>query len=210
MSPIKWRALRVTLNALIRSLHLYFGLFISPFVLLFAISVLVLNHAAFINRLRPIHELEPEYRQMSAFDFTGSDSLMAKKLLEQVNLDGEIEWITRTDTSFSFPLNKPGLTRWISLNRLTGRVTITGKEIGFFGATQFLHLMPGQHNAKMRGNSLLIKLWRVATDTLVYVVLFVSASGVFLWYYLRPERTLGIVSLSVGFVFLVIVAILLF
>lgn len=196
-------------HALIRSLHLYFGLFISPFVLLFSISVLVLNHTAFFSRLRPVHNLEPEYRELGAFDFTGSDSLIAKKLLDKVNLDGEVDWIVKTDTSFSFPLNKPGLTRSVSLNRLTGRVTVTGTEVGFFGAIQFLHLMPGQHNAGMRGNSVLIKLWRVMTDTLVYVVLFVSASGVFLWYYLRPERMLGVVSLSVGFVFLIVVAILL-
>jgi hypothetical protein len=196
--------------ALIRSLHLYFGLFISPFILLFAISVLVMNHPLFLDRLFPVREIEPEYRQLYAFEFAGSDSLMAKKLLRLVNLDGEIDWITRTDTLFSFPLNKPGLTRWISLNRLTGKVTITGKEFGFFGATRYLHTMPGQHNARMRGNSLLIKLWRVATDTLVYVVLFVSASGVFLWYYLRPERTLGIVSMGVGLVFLVVIVIFLF
>ena len=37
----------------VRALHLYIGLFISPFVLIFAVSVLVFNHPQFINKAIP-------------------------------------------------------------------------------------------------------------------------------------------------------------
>ena len=38
----------------VRAIHLYVGLFISPFVLIFSISALVLNHTDYINRINPV------------------------------------------------------------------------------------------------------------------------------------------------------------
>jgi len=196
--------------SLVRALHLYFGLFISPFVLIFSISVLVLNHTAYFNRLRPGKEGPPVQKHIAGFQPQLSDSLTAKSILHSLDLSGEIDWISKTDTTFSFPVNKPGVTNWISLNTKTGMASITRHDEGMLKGMTYLHMMPGQHNAQMRGNSVFMKAWRVATDVFVYFVLFVSASGVFLWYFLRPERKLGIYSLGFGLAFLVFLLMLLF
>jgi len=196
--------------SLVRLLHLYFGLFISPFVLIFSISVLVLNHADFFNKLRPTTELEPIHKHLNNFQLQHSDSLTAKSILTQLGIAGEIDWITKTDSTFSFPVNKPGLNKSISLNTKSGIVVITRRDEGVFKGMTYLHIMPGQHNARMRGNSVLMRAWRVATDVVVYFVLFASATGVFLWYFLRPERKLGIYSLGLGFALLIVLLILLF
>ena len=42
---------------LVHTIHLYVGLFISPIVLIFSISALVLNHTGFINKTNPIKNL---------------------------------------------------------------------------------------------------------------------------------------------------------
>jgi len=196
--------------SLIRALHLYFGLFISPFVLIFSISVLVLNHADYFNKLRPGKAGEPVQKHLAGFQPQPSDSLTAKSILRSLDLSGEIDWISKTDTTFSFPVNKPGLTRWISFNTKTGIATVTSRDEGMLKGATYLHMMPGQHNARMRGNSVFMKAWRVSTDFFVYFVLFVSASGVFLWYFLRPERKLGIYSLGLGIAFLIVLLMLLF
>ncbi len=196
--------------SLVRLLHLYFGLLISPFVLIFSISVLVLNHTEYFNKLRPRRELEPIQKHLTHFQLQTSDSLTAKSILQQLGIAGEIDWISKTDSTFSFPVNKPGLSKWVSVNTKTGSVLVTRRDEGTFKGMTYLHLMPGQHNARMRGNSLFMNVWRVATDVFVYFVLFVSATGVFLWYFLRPERKLGICSFGFGFVFLVVLMMLLF
>lgn len=195
---------------LLRSLHLYFGLFISPFILIFSISVLVINHPEFFNKLHPKQELTPTIKTLSNFQLQSSDSLSAKLILHELDISGEIDWISKSDSAISFPVNKPGLNRYISFNTKTGKVVISETKEGVFRAMSYLHTMPGQHNVNMRGNSFFMKTWKVATDVFVYVVLFVSVTGVFLWYFLRPERTPGIYSFGFGFVFLIVLMVLLF
>ena len=196
--------------SLVRALHLYFGLFISPFIIIFSLSVLALNHTEYFNKLRPKNELKSVQVRLNNFQIQNSDSLTAKSIAHQLGISGEIDWIPKTDSTFSFPVNKPRLSKRISFNTKTGMVLITQHDEGVFNGMTYLHMMPGQHNARMRGNSVFMKAWRIATDAFVYIVLFVSAAGVFLWYFLRPERNLGIYSLGFGFIVLLVLLMLLF
>ncbi len=139
-----------------------------------------------------------------------SDLLTAKAIIQQLNINGEIDWISKTDSTFSFPVNKPGLVKRISVNTKTGSVLITQQDEGLLNGMTYLHTMPGQHNAKLRGNSLFMRAWRIATDIVVYVVLFVSVTGIFMWYFLRPEKKLGLLSLGVGALFFLVLMIMLF
>lgn len=197
-------------HAYVRTLHLYFGLFISPIVLIFSISVLVLNHAQYFNDLRPKQTRGPMQKHLEHFQVRSSDLLTAKSIIQELEINGEIDWITKTDTTFSFPVTKPGSGKWISLSLKTGMVDITENDAGIFKATVYLHTMPGPHNAAMRGNSFFMKVWRILTDAFVYIVLFLSVTGVFLWYFLKPERTLGIYMLAAGFILLSTLLLLLF
>lgn len=193
---------------LIRSLHLYLGLLISPFLLVFGVSIWVFNHPDFFNKWRAI-ESEPIYAQIN-FQAKETDLLTAKNILEQLKINGEVDWISKSDSTFSFPVNKPGTIKRISVNTITGKVSIVTKDEGTLNGLAFLHSMPGPHNVKLRGNSFYMSMWRVTVDGIVYVTLFVSSSGIFLWYFIRPERRLGIYSLSFGaVVFLVLMYFLL-
>jgi hypothetical protein len=67
--------------------------------------------------------------------------------------------------------------------------------------------MPGPHNANIRGNWPFTRLWGWLADTTVYLLLFLSATGVYLWTALRAERRAGLVVLGAGALsFAVIVA----
>lgn len=184
--------------SLAKALHLYFGLSISPIIFIFSISVLVLNHPEYFNKLHPNEELPPIQTQINTFTAQDSDLSTAKAIIQQLDIAGEIDWISKTDSTFSFPVNNPGLNKWVSVNTKTGMVTITQKDVGVFNGMTYLHTMPGQHNVMIRGNSFFMKVWKITTDTFVYIVLLVSATGIFLWYFLKPERKLGIYSLGFG------------
>ncbi len=47
-------------------------------------------------------------------------------------------------------------------------------------------------------NWIYMKGWRWLADTTVYLILFISVSGVYLWYVLRAERTVGVILLVAG------------
>ena len=43
-----------------------------------------------------------------------------------------------------------------------------------------------------------MKVWRWMADATVYLILFISVSGIYLWYVLRAERKVGFILLFAG------------
>lgn len=80
----------------------------------------------------------------------------------------------------------------------TGVATLERKDTGAWDALIYLHKMPGPHNATIRGNWLFTRLWGWLADGTVYLLLFLSASGVYLWTVLKADRRSGLISLGVG------------
>jgi hypothetical protein len=61
-----------------------------------------------------------------------------------------------------------------------------------------LHKTPGPHTAEIRMNWFYMKVWRWMADATVYLILFISVSGIYLWYVLRAERVVGYILLFAG------------
>jgi hypothetical protein len=189
------------LSPFIRTLHLYFGLFISPFILIFGISVLALNHAGFLNQVKPVKYL-PEFRtKLDNIPLDTTDLVTARAIIRKLGIRGEIDYISKKDDQLSFPVNKPGLKNRVIVNTITDSVVITRQLEGSVRAMNYLHIMPGPHNATIRGNSLFLKIWRLMADAVVYIMFFLILSGVFLWYFLKFERNAGIYAIALGILF---------
>ncbi|MDN3656176.1 PepSY-associated TM helix domain-containing protein [Ferruginibacter paludis] len=182
----------------VRTLHLYIGLFVSPFVLIFSVSVLVLNHAGYLNSVMPVKVLPVIKTHLDKIPYDTSDLQTAKAIIQKLEIKGEIDFISQNDDHISFPVTLPGEITKIEVNKHTNDVLITRDEDGVFRATNYLHKMPGPHNTTIRGNATFMKIWRVLADTVVYLLLFLSASGIFLWYFLKAERKLGWLAIISG------------
>jgi hypothetical protein len=187
--------------ALIRKLHLYLGLFISPFVLIFGFSVLIFNHPGLINRINPVKALPEVKTQLHGVSYDGSNLETAKAVIAELNIKGEINFISRNDDFISFPVNKPGLSTFIKVNTNNDSVFISRTNEGPLRSMSYLHAMPGPHNVNVRGNSDFVKKWRVLADVIVYLLLFLTFSGVLLWYFIKAERVVGIYALGLGLLF---------
>jgi hypothetical protein len=62
----------------------------------------------------------------------------------------------------------------------------------------YLHKMPGPHNVAIRGNWAGTEMWRWLADATIYLLLFISLSGVYLWWAIKAERAAGVVLLTTG------------
>jgi hypothetical protein len=62
----------------------------------------------------------------------------------------------------------------------------------------YLHKMPGPHNVAIRGNWIGTNVWRWLADATIYVLLFISISGIYLWWSIRAERRIGLTLLTAG------------
>ena len=188
----------------IRDLHLYLGLFISPFVLVFAISVFFLVHS-WVPRFGPVRSTKRVVPALSLT--TGLQTLSGrpliealKPILEKAGVRGEVGFVRHVvqEEMLVIPIIIPGRETTVRLNLRNGEATVESRETGVADALVTLHKSPGQHGPDIRMNWFYMKVWRWMADATVYLILFISVSGIYLWYVLRSERAVGLILLCAG------------
>lgn len=192
-----------SLRQLARDWHLYAGLFLSPFVLVFAVSAILLVHprapatgTANTGQNTAVVTLPAGFEQAR-----GREQLdAARHVLDQLGVKGEI-WNIRQfprDRRFEITVNVPGSETVVNLNAGSASATITRRDLGLAEALVYLHKTPGPHLVALRGNSAFMTAWRGLADASVYLLLFLTLSGLYLWAVLRAERSIGLVLLAAG------------
>ena len=180
------------------------GLFSSPFVLVFAISVFFLVHS-----LRPRIVLETSTtRVVSALPLPADLQTLSgrplmdalKSTLENADVHGEVGFVRHMvkEEKLIIPVTIPGRETTVSISIASREGTIVTRETGLADALVTLHKSPGQHGPNIRMNWFYMKAWRWMADATVYLILFISVSGIYLWYVLRAERSVGFILLFAG------------
>jgi hypothetical protein len=186
-----------------RDLHLYFGLFISPFVLVFAASVFFLNHAwtpwaANPTAIRSVQDL----RIPMGMEKLQGPALVRqiRPVLDQVGVTGEVAYIRSLPKEHRMivAVNVPGRETTVDLRFDNRSATVTERKTGIWSAVVYLHKSPGPHNVNIRGNWPFTRIWKWLADATVYLLLFISASGIYLWVVLRAERRIGLILMGAG------------
>jgi hypothetical protein len=189
---------------LIRDLHLYLGLFSSPFVLVFAISVFFLVHAwlpklgSETSNTRVVSAL-PLPRDLQTL--SGRPLIDAlKPALEKAGVRGEVGFVRHMvkEEKLIIPVTIPGRETTVSISITNREAIIVTRETGLADAMATLHRSPGEHAPAIRMNWFYMQAWRWLADTTAYLILFISVSGIYLWYVLRAERRVGFVLLFAG------------
>lgn len=190
-----------------RDLHLYIGLFLSPFVLIFALSVFYLVHGL-ATRATP-GPSDPS-RTVTAVAITPEIARLQgrarvdalRPVLEQLDVRGEIDFVRHVANEHRLivPVRLPDRDTVVDIDYEQRMATVTSRKHGIGDAVVYLHKMPGPHNADLRGNSRMIRLWRFGADATVYLLLFITMSGIYLWVVLKAERRVGLVFLLAGMV----------
>jgi hypothetical protein len=196
--------MRVRFYGLTRDLHLYFGLFISPFVLVFSVSVFFIVHS-WLPRIAPETSTT---RVVSALPLPGDLQKLSgrplidalKPTLERAGVRGEVGFVQNIvkEEKLIIPVTIPGRETTVSIRITNGEATIVTRETGLADALLTLHKSPGQHGPGIRMNWFYMRAWRWMADATVYLVLFISVSGIYLWYVLRAERSVGYILLFAG------------
>lgn len=185
-----------------RDLHLYFGLFISPFVLLFAVSAFFLNHAKVATEIATSVEAFQSLAIPDGIEGSqGREAITrAQAILPQVGVTGEIGFtrFVRPTRHFVFPVSKPGTETTVDVDLVARSAVVSQRKTSFLEALAYLHKMPGPHNVAIRGNWFAIRVWRLFADGTIYLTLFISVSGIYLWYALKAERRIGLALLATG------------
>jgi len=185
-----------------RDLHLYLGLFVSPFAIAFTVSVFFLNHAKVDTASATAVETVSDLNVPPGLDSArGRDAVeRARIIVDQVRVSGEIGFVRyiRQEQRFVIPVSRPGIETVVDVDVPGRTATVSRRATGPLESLAYLHKSPGPHNADLRGNWFWTRVWRYLADGTVYVLLFVSATGLYLWYAIRAERRIGLVLLGAG------------
>ncbi|MBI2947876.1 MAG: PepSY-associated TM helix domain-containing protein [Verrucomicrobia bacterium] len=195
----------------IRDLHLYAGLFISPFILVFAVSTILLNHA-WKPWTRTAVEKTSAPVEIPAGLKSGAEGVpAAKQILRQVNVSGEIGFVRHQpqNNRLIIPVFKPGQRITISVDLTTRTAAIERTRTDLWSTLIYLHRTPGPHNAQAPRNWGFTQAWGWLADATIYLLLFLSASGVYLWALLKAERKTGLILIGTGVLsFIVLLSVL--
>ena len=188
-----------------RDLHLYVGLFLSPFVLLFAVSVFYLVHG--LADRPAAGPSDPSRRVGNVIVSPDIARLQGRArvdalrpVLEQLGVHGEIDFVRHVASEHRMivPVRLPDRDTVVTIDYEQRTADVTSRNHGMGEAFVYLHKMPGPHNADVRGNSGLIRVWRGVADATAYLLMFITISGIYLWTVLRAERRLGLLLLLAG------------
>jgi hypothetical protein len=188
-----------------RDLHLYVGLFLSPFILVFSVSVFYLVHGlaqrpapAASDALRSVANLSvpPDIARMQGR--ARVDAL--RPVLEQLGVHGEVDFVRHVASEHRLivPVRLPDRDTVVNLDYDQRTATVTTRRQSLGDALVYLHKMPGPHNVDVRGNSPFMRGWRVLADATAYLFLFITLSGIYLWVALRAERRVGLLLILAG------------
>lgn len=196
-----------------KEIHFHTGLFISPFILIFALSVIVLNHH-FVDWQEDwqewffsVNEIVDQTVEIKIPPADISRMDYAKDILEQIHVSGEIAGIFGDSVQMYIPVTKPGFRYSIKADLLSGIVYIHSSRTSIWKRLIWLHKMPGPHNASIKGNWSQTKIWGSVIDLFVICLLFSSITGIVLWYYFKHERIIGIIALLIGLISFVLLII---
>lgn len=125
---------------------------------------------------------------------------LVTQVLSQVGVAGEINFIRAIpkEHRLVIPVVKPGVETTIDLNVEQLAATVSERRTTLWESLSYLHRSPGPHNAAIRGNWFWTRAWQWLADATVYLMLFLSVRGVYLWAVIRSERKIGLVLLLAG------------
>jgi hypothetical protein len=186
-----------------RDLHLYFGLFVSPFVLVFAVSVFFLVHSWIpgVARGQDVSQVSNVELPAELDKLSGRPLIDAlHSVLDRISVQGEVQNVRRLvkEHRLMVPVSVPGRETTVYIDLENRMAEISRHTTGIWDATVMLHKSPGPHLGAIRMNWFVMRIWRWLADATVYLLLFISLSGVYLWAVLRAERRIGLILLAAG------------
>ena len=193
----------MTFDKVNRRTHLYLGIALMPWFLLYAVSSVVLNHGSIVKKNAPPqwNKLFEREHRMAPFNDDTDPWDAGKQLLADLGMEGRYR-VYFEDDNLVVLRNK-----FLSTIRLTyypaqSKVTVEERRLRWNEALTSAHFRAGYYYPYF-----VERLWAFTIDLLVVSTLIWIASGLILWVQLKRFRFWGWVAIAAGMAsFLIVVA----
>ena len=177
----------------IRRIHLYTGVGLLAFVVMYFVTGYVLIHHDWFPASEPVKSI----REAALTPATGASPEEYSALLQrQFGLAGKRQPPVRMkDGGWKFQFVRPGVWHEAVVPPAGGTVNITTSHFSTRQMLVHFHRLHGY------GGGWLYDLWMVMYDLASASMILFAVSGIYLWYKLTKRRLLGWVVLAVSFSF---------
>ncbi len=184
--------------SLLRQIHLYLGLFLAPWMLIYALSTMAMNHREYFKEhyggTPAKWQVEKEQTLAPPFKADASAQEMAASILQGVNEYGNFNAnLSRDRQKLTINRSDPVTPRRFTYTPSDGKLVIEKQE---FRTTSFLE---GLHRRRGFQSSFVPdRLWGASVDLVIISMVLWVLSGVWMWWSLKPTRRLGMVMAGLG------------
>jgi hypothetical protein len=182
---------------LVRRVHMFSGLFLAPWMLMYALSTLAMTHQEFVHSFYtskpPAITTERELDYSRSFPPDSTREQIAEVILQDLGLSGT-HYVSGGKEGKPLVIHRQHAltTRLITFDASKNKILLQREE---FRASTFLERM---HRRRGYNHFALENTWGFTVDAAVITMIFWSLSGVWLWWELKSTRGLGWLALTAG------------
>lgn len=189
-----------------RRTHLYLGIMLAPWFLLYAASSIFLNHGGWFQQARSqeppwTRVFERDYR-LPPFNDDSDQWVLAEKVLKDFGMEGRYRAYFDDDDNLVALRNHFFTTTRLTYYPAKGRIVAEEKRLRFDQFLTSTHFRAGWAYPYF-----LEMLWAVFVDAVALATLVWIASGLYIWVKLKRLRLWGWVALAGGCASFVLVVI---
>ncbi len=187
-----------------RKIHIYFGLCLLFFLMLFGFSGLLLNHHwEFANFWENRKEIT--YDKTIQISSEREQNALVHEIVNKLHLNGSIINPRFSDDSIlmNFIVAKPGTRYDVQANLNEGKIMITEAKFNGWGTIRNLHTIrnPTPKEQDERYQSILASIWSLSIDVVSVGLIVICLGGWYLWLQVGRKRFyLGLISISGGLI----------
>lgn len=187
----------LTAARLVRRIHMYLGLFLAPWMLMYAASTVVMNHRELVQSLYAtkapamIPERELEYSRSFATNAPREE--IARDILADLGLEGTHRVSGGNGKPLVIDRQHAFAPRRITWDAGAHKLVLQRQE---FRSSTFLERMHRRRGYQQPYG--LEDTWAFSVDLAVTAMILWCLTGIWLWWELRPTRVLGGIFAGVG------------
>jgi len=176
----------------LRNIHLVSGLFSFLFLLTYSWSAAQMAHPSWFSLQPGITETQVAITP----DLSGNPRVLARALMDDHGLRGGLDDVEQTPEGYELRISSLGTEYEVSYSRARGVVEVRTLRANFMGMLNRLHHVAGF----WRGDAIQ-QTWAAFVGVVSVGLILLALTGIYLWFKLFSERSVGIVLLATSLAF---------
>lgn len=182
----------------VRQVHMYLALFLTPWLLMYALSTIVMNHRVQFSEYyggKPVKwTTEKEQKYAAQFPPQADARMMGEQIMADLKFEGNFNAnLSKDRQKLTILRTQPVAPRRITYALANGNLLIEKQELRTQPFLESLHRRRG-----FQSTFLLDDLWGVTVDAVIVAMVFWILSGLWMWWEMKITRRTGAIFISTG------------